>query len=230
MVNTRLNFSSAYHPQSDGQTEVVNMSLGNLLRSLVGDQLKSWDKKLGQAEFAHNHAVNRSTKLRPFEIVYGFLPRCPLDLANLPSHTKVNHKAEDFVTQLQDIHNLTRQSLLESIAKFKHDADRKRRLVNYEVGDFVWAVLTKDRFPIGEYNKLSARKIGPVDIIEKINSNAYRLKLPSHLRTADVFNVKHLLPFHGDLSSEEEDLLNSWSNSSQLGEDDVDRVARQQNG
>jgi hypothetical protein len=151
-------------------------------------------------------------------------------LANLPNNTKVNHKAEDFVTQLQDIHNLTRQNLLESIAKFKHDADRKRRLVNYEVGDFVWAVLTKDRFPIGEYNKLSARKIGPVDIIEKINSNAYRLKLPSHLRTADVFNVKHLLPFHGDLSSEEEDLLNLWSNSSQLGEDDVDRVARQQNG
>jgi hypothetical protein len=230
MVNTHLNFSNAYHPQSDGQTEVVNRSLGNLLRSLVGDQLKSWDKKLGQAEFAHNHAVNRSTKLSPFEIVYRFLPRCPLDLANLPNNTKVNHKAEDFVTQLQDIHNLTRQNLLESIAKFKHDADRKRRLVNYEVGDFVWAVLTKDRFPIGEYNKLSARKIGPVDIIEKINSNAYRLKLPSHLRTADVFNVKHLLPFHGDLSSEEEDLLNSWSNSSQLGEDDVDRVARQQNG
>jgi hypothetical protein len=47
MVNTRLNFSIAYHPQSDGQTEVVNRSLGNLLRSLVGDQLKSWDKKLG---------------------------------------------------------------------------------------------------------------------------------------------------------------------------------------
>ena len=228
MVNTHLNFSSAYHPQFDGQTEVVNRSLGNLLRSLVGDQLKSWDKKLGQAEFAHNHAVNRSTKLNPFEIMYGFLPRCPLDLAKLPNNTKVNHKAEDFVTQLQDIHNLTRQNLLESIAKFKHDADRKRRLVNFEVGDFVWAVLTKDRFPIGEYNKLSARKIGPVDIIEKINSNAYRLKLPS--RTADVFNVKHLLPFHGDLSSEEEDLLNSWSNSSQLGEDDVDRVARQQNG
>ena len=154
MVNTRLNFSSAYHPQSDRQTEVVNRSLGNLLRSLVGDQLKSWDKKLGQAKFAHNHAVNRSTKLSSFEIVYGFLPRCPLDLANLPSNTKVNHKAEDFVTQLQDVHNLTRQNLLESITKFKRDADQKRQLVDFEVGDFVWVVLTKDRFPIGEYNKL----------------------------------------------------------------------------
>jgi hypothetical protein len=225
MVNTRLNFSSAYHPQSDGQTEVVNRSLGNLLRSLVGDQLKSWDKKLGQAEFAHNHAVNRSTKLSPFEIVYGFLPRCPLDLANLPSNTKINHKAEDFVTQLQDVHNLTRQNLLESVAKFKRDADQKRRLVDFEVGDFVWVVLTKDRFPIGEYNKLSPRKIGPVEIIEKINSNAYRLKLPSHIRTADVFNVKHLVPFHGDSSSEDADFPNSWPNSSQHGEDDADRIA-----
>ena len=157
--------------------------------------------------------------------MYGFLPRCLFDLANLPSNAKVNHKAEDFVTQLQDIHNLTRQNLLESTAKFKRDADRKRRLVDFEVGDFVWAVLTKDRFPIGEYNKLSARKIGPVEIIEKINSNAYRLKLPSHIRTADVFNVKHLVSFHGDSSSEDEDLLNSWSNSSQPGEDDADRVA-----
>ena len=183
----------------------MNRSLGNLLRSLVGDQLKSWDKKLGQTEFAHNHAINCSTKLSPFEIMYGFLPQCPLDLANLSNNTKVNHKVEDFVTQLQDVHNLTRQNLLESIAKFKRDADRKRCLVDFEVGDFVWAVQTKDRFPISEYNKLSARKIGPVEIIEKINSNAYRLKLPSHIHTTDVFNAKHLVPFHGDSSSEDED-------------------------
>ncbi|KAB5511963.1 hypothetical protein DKX38_028991 [Salix brachista] len=168
--------------------------------------------------------VNRSTKFSPFEIVYGFLPRCPLDLANLPSNSKVHHKAEDLITQLQDIHNLTRQNLLESVTKFKHDADRKRCMVDFQVGEFVWAVLTKDRFPAGEYNKLSARKIGPVEIIEKINSNAYRLKLPSHIHTAVVFNVKHLIPFRGD-SSSEEDLPNSWSNSSQQGEDDADRIA-----
>ena len=49
------------------------------------------------------------------------------------------------------------------------------------MGHYVWVVLTKDRFPVGEYNKLSAKKIGPVEIVEKINSNAYRLKLPSHI-------------------------------------------------
>ena len=59
--------------------------------------------------------------------------------------------------------------------------------MEFEVGDYVLAVLTKDRFSMGDYNKLSAKKIGPVEIIEKINPNAYQLKLPSHIRTADVF-------------------------------------------
>nr|GEX50575.1 putative reverse transcriptase domain-containing protein [Tanacetum cinerariifolium] len=84
----------------------------------------------------------------------------------------------------------------------------KSRHVDFEVGDFVWAVLTKDRFPVGEYNKLSAKKIGLLEIVEKMNSNAYRLKLLSHIRCSDVFNVKHLLPYHGN-SSDEDSVGNS---------------------
>ncbi|KAH7567705.1 hypothetical protein JRO89_XS07G0125600 [Xanthoceras sorbifolium] len=57
------------------------------------------------------------------------------------------------------------------------------------------AVLTKDCFPVREYNKLDARKIGPLEVLQKINLNAYRLKLPNHIHTADVFNVKHLMPY-----------------------------------
>ncbi|CAM8905489.1 unnamed protein product [Rhodiola kirilowii] len=83
MVNTQLSFSSAYHPQTDGQTEVVNHSLGNLLRCLVGDHPKAWDQRLPQAEFAHNHAVNRTTGFSPFRVVYGTVPRGPSDLLTL---------------------------------------------------------------------------------------------------------------------------------------------------
>ena len=74
--------------------------------------------------------------------------------------------------------------------KYKTNANKKRLHMEFEVGDYVWAVLTKDRFSVGDYNKLSIKKIGLVEIIEKINLNAYRLKLPSHIRTTDVFNVK----------------------------------------
>ena len=71
--------------------------------------------------------------------------------------------------------------------------------------------MTKDRFSVGEYNKFSAKKIGPVEILEKINPNAYRLKLPSNIRCSDVFNVKHLLPYFGD-SSDDELVADSRSN------------------
>ena len=74
-MGTKLNFSSAYHPQSDGQTEVVNRSLGNMLRSLVGENPKQWDKVLAQAEFAYNDLPNRSTTMSPFKIMYGMHPR-----------------------------------------------------------------------------------------------------------------------------------------------------------
>jgi hypothetical protein len=78
-----------------------------------------------------------------------------------------------------------------------------RRQIVLEGGDLVWAILTKDRFPAGEYNKLSQRKIGPCKVIKKINHNAYKLELPSHLRTSDVFNVKHLVPYHEELSEDQ---------------------------
>lgn len=60
---------------------------------------------------------------------------------------------------------------------------------------------------MGEYNKLSTRKKGPLEIIEKINLNAYRLKLLSHIRMADVFNVKHLIPYNRENSSSDEDVV-----------------------
>jgi hypothetical protein len=65
-MGTNLAFSSAYHPQMDGQTEVVNRSLGDLLRSLVTEHHSQWDNILPQAEFAYNDSVNRSIGQSPF--------------------------------------------------------------------------------------------------------------------------------------------------------------------
>lgn len=89
MANTELHFISAFHPQTDGQTEVVNRSFSNLLRCLVGDHVKSWDLKLSQVEFAHNSTHNRSSSFCPLYVVYGFVPRGPVDLVLLPSPVPV---------------------------------------------------------------------------------------------------------------------------------------------
>ncbi|GJW82725.1 putative nucleotidyltransferase, ribonuclease H [Tanacetum coccineum] len=146
MVNTQLNFSSAYHPQTDGQTEVVNRSLGNLLRCLVGDHVKAWDQKLCQAEFAHNHAVNRSTGFSPFQVVYSAQPRGPLDLMTPRVSSSVPKKVQDFVAGLHDVHKVVHENLVRANSKYKQDADHKRRHVDFEEGDFVWAFMTKDLY------------------------------------------------------------------------------------
>lgn len=120
------------------------------------------------------------------------MPRCPLDLTSTPDPSRFHGTAVDFVEDLTRIHGQTRDNLIASSSAYKERVDKHRRNEQFEVGDFVWAVLTKDRFAVREYNKLKPRKIGPVEIIEKINANAYRLQLPDHLRTANVFNIKHL--------------------------------------
>ena len=104
--------------------------------------------------------------------------------------TKRFTKVEEFVRGLQEVHKRVYDNLVQATAKYKLSADKKRRHVEFEVGDFFWAVLTKERFLVGDYNKLSAKKIGPIEIIEKIDLNAYRLKLPSHIRTTNVLNVE----------------------------------------
>lgn len=192
LLDTSLDMSTSYHPQTDGQTEVTNRSLGNLLRSLVGTSIRSWDSKLPQAEFAHNHAVNRSSKFSPFQIIYGMVPRAPPDLANLPDRIRLHGGAETFVEQIVETHTTTKSNLEASVTKYKAAADAHRRRLVFDAGDLVWAVPTRDRMPAHAYNKLKAKKIGPLKVLERINDNAYRLRLPSDITTSDVFNVKYI--------------------------------------
>lgn len=201
LLRTSLDMSSAYHPQTDGQTEVTNRALGDLLRCLVGDNIRTWDSVLCQAEFSHNHALNRSTGFSPFHVVYGILPRCPSDLHIAPDRTRFQGRAYDVIEEFGAIHQQVHDNLEAATEKYKAAVDIHRRELQFQVGDLVWAVLTKDRFPPNTYNKLKARKIGPLEIIEKINNNAYRLRLPPHMHTAAVFNVKHLVPFAAEDTS-----------------------------
>nr|GEU83726.1 RNA-directed DNA polymerase [Tanacetum cinerariifolium] len=103
-LRSKLQFSSSHHPQTDGQTEVVNRSLENLLRSLMGDNAKQWDLILPQAEFTYNRSVNRTTGNSLFEVVYGRNPITPLDLVHVPEVGQFSEEGVDQSEQIKELH------------------------------------------------------------------------------------------------------------------------------
>jgi hypothetical protein len=103
-MGTKLMLSSAFHPQTDGQTEVLNRSLGNLLCCLIADHTTSWDLILPHAEFSINNSVNRSTGCTPFEVVYDRRPYTLMDLTPLPLPPRPSEAGLDFSEHMKDVH------------------------------------------------------------------------------------------------------------------------------
>ncbi|KAJ4719092.1 RNA-directed DNA polymerase [Melia azedarach] len=193
--DTKLQYSSAFHPQTDGQTEVVNRTLGNMLRCICGEKPKQWDAVLPQVEFAYNSMMNRSTGKTPFEVVYLQPPRHALDLVTLPALPGVSKAAENMAEKIQKIHEEVCASLESANEKYKQDADQHRRQKVFHEGDLVMAYLRKNRFP-GIRSKLQNRKYGPFRVARKINENAYVLQLPSEWNISNTFNVADLYKYH----------------------------------
>lgn len=96
-----------------------------ILRYLVCEKIRIGDSHVPHAEFAHNHAVNRSSGFSPFQVIYGFSPRAPVDLFSLPDQTRSHGTADDFVEDIHHIDELTRHNLDTSTQKYKTAADAK---------------------------------------------------------------------------------------------------------
>ncbi|CAL5400295.1 unnamed protein product [Camellia sinensis] len=189
-----LNYSSTSHPQTDGQTEVTNRSLGNMIRCVSGNRPKQWDVALPQIEFAFNSTFNRSTGKTPFEVVCTKPPKLILDLASLPKLPGLSAAAENMADQVQNIQAEMRQSL----EKAKAAADKHCRTKVFKEGDQVLVYLHKNRFPAATYNKLANRKYGPFEIEARINDNAYVIDLLKDIQISPTFNVADLFEYHPD--------------------------------
>ena len=187
-----VNLSSAYHPQTDGQTERVNQILEQYLRCSLSYQQDNWVDLLPLAEFAYNNSLHASTGVTPFFANYGLHPRFNI---SLPSDS-VNPSAEDRARLLEDVHRDLSLELTLAGERYKEQADRHRLdAPQFEVGDFVW-LLRRNIATTRPCPKLDYKKLGPFRIIEKIGSMVVRLELPSHFRIHNVFHVSLLEPRH----------------------------------
>ncbi|WZY86898.1 hypothetical protein YC2023_033282 [Brassica napus] len=197
-LGTKLLFSTTCHPQTDGQTEVVNRTLGTLLRAIIKKNLKSWEDCLPHCEFAYNHAVHSATKFSPFEIVYGFNPISPLDLIPLPECERVSLDGKKKAEKVQQLHEQARRNIEEKTKQYAKQANKGRRERVFEVGDQVWIHLRKERFPNERKSKLMPRIDGPFEIIKKIGNNAYKLDLQGRYDVSNSFNITDLVPYFAD--------------------------------
>ncbi|GJZ18426.1 transposon ty3-I gag-pol polyprotein [Tanacetum coccineum] len=102
-LRTKHKFSTSSHPQTDGQTEVINRTLGSLLRALITTNLKQWEELLPRAEFTYNRASNKTTGICPFKVVYGLNPSTPLDLVVLDTTSKFSKEASDLAMEIETI-------------------------------------------------------------------------------------------------------------------------------
>lgn len=216
-LGTKLLFSTTCHPQTDGQTEVVNHSLSTMLRAILKTNVKMWEECLPHVEFAYNRSVHSTTKLCPFEIVYGFIPRAPIDLLPIPSSEKVNLDAKECAELVLKMHEITKKNIERMNAKYKLAGSQGQKRIVFEPGDLVWLHLRKECFPDLRKSKLMPRVDGPFKVLEKINDNAYNLDLPADFGVSPTFNIAGLKPYLG-----EDDELPPRTTSIQEGGDDED--------
>lgn len=149
-------FSTTSHPQTDGQTEVVNCSLGDLLRYLISDHLTSCDLILPMVEFAYNNSVNRSS-LTLFEIVTECKPKILIDLLPISIGDRPGASVESFTEHLCDLHIEIRQKIAISYDNYKSSADLDRWLQEFTIGDELMLRVCPERFPQGTVKKLYTR-------------------------------------------------------------------------
>ncbi|TYK06676.1 pol protein [Cucumis melo var. makuwa] len=197
-LGTRLDFSTAFHPQTDGQTERLNQILEDMLRACVLEFSRSWDSHLHLMEFAYNNSYQATIGMAPFEALYGRCCRSSICVGEVSEQRLVGPElvqTTNAAIQKIKAHILTAQS------RQKSYADVRRKDLEFDVGDMVFPKVApmKDVLRFEKKAKLSPRFVGPFEILERIGPLAYRLAFPpSFSAVYDVFHVSMLRKYVTD--------------------------------
>jgi hypothetical protein len=191
-LGTKLLHSSAYNPQTSGQTEMVNQILEDMLRACVLEFPQKWDDCLPLAEFSYNNSYQESIKMAPFEALYGRQCRTPLNWSEPGARSFFR---PDMVKETEEKVQRIIHNLKEAQARQKSYADKRRQPLYFLVGDYVYLKVSpmKGVSRFGVKGKLAPRYIGPFPVLEQYGAVAYRLQLPETLSAVpNVFHVSQL--------------------------------------
>jgi len=206
MLGIKSKLSTAFHPQTDGQTERVNQKLEQYLRMFIDHRQEQWPEWLGMAEFAYNNKVHSSTRTSPFKVNYGQDSRMGFE-----GRKKRKYEgAEKFIKKMKEIQEEVKAVLGKTQKEMKRYTDKRRAEVDdYKVGDLVM-LSTKDL----EYQmvgrrteKLMERFVGPYKIKKIISSNIVELELPSAVKIYLVVNVSRIHKYIGQVKEQKKEQL-----------------------
>jgi hypothetical protein len=192
-----LNFSIAYHPESDGKTERVNWVIEDMLRMYVMDKPSKWEDYLHLVEFAYSNGYQASLKMSPFEALYGRKWNTPVRWDNLVDRAVIG---PEFLKEMEKQTLKIKLKLKVSQDRQKSYADKKRTHREFKVGDHVFLKVkaNKSSLKLGNCAKLAARFFGPFEILERIGLVAYMLALPTSMTVHNVFHVSLLKKYIPD--------------------------------
>ncbi|KAF5803619.1 putative nucleotidyltransferase, Ribonuclease H [Helianthus annuus] len=191
-MGTKLFLSTAYHPQTDGQSERTIQTLGDMLRACIIDFGGSWDVHLPLVEFAYNNSYHASIKMAPYELLYGRKCRTPVCWGEVGPRGLA---PTDIIRATNAKIDIVRAHLKAAQDRQKAYADKRNRPIEFQVGDMVMLKVSpwKGIIRFRKRGKLSPRFIGPFRIIERVGKVAYRLELPEELSGIhNTFHVSHL--------------------------------------
>ena len=163
--------------------------------------------------------MHSTTYFSPFEIIYGFNPLTPFDLVPLPSNEQTNLDGAAKAKLVRDMHEKVRDQIIKKNEHYARLANRGRRHVSFEPGDWVWVHMRKERFPTQQKTKLHPQGDGPFQVVARVGDNAYKLDLPGDYGVSATFNVSDLSSYEFDT-----ELLDSRTSPSQEGGNDENKA------
>ncbi|GJV59026.1 putative reverse transcriptase domain-containing protein [Tanacetum coccineum] len=199
-LGTNLDMSTAYHPETDGQSERTIQTLEDMLRACVIDFGSGWDKHLPLAEFSYNNSYHASIKVAPFKALYGRKCRSPVCWSEVGD---AQLTGPEMIREMTEIIMQIKNRLLAAHIRQKSYADVRRKPLEFEVGDKVMLKVSpwKGVVRFGKRGKLSPRYIGPFKILSRVGLVEYKLELPRELQ--GIHNTFHVSNLKKSLSDEE---------------------------